>query len=52
MTKRHEKFNNCINKQKKQKCSYNCVGKCEKLRSKTFDICIDRNEFILGNLMC
>ena len=54
--KTNEKFNSCIDKQKKQKCSKSCVGDCEnvcvKLKSKMFGSCIGRDELILGNLAC
>ena len=49
-----EKFNNCIDKQKKQKVLIIVlvsVRMCVKLRSKMFGSCFGKNEFILGNLI-
>ena len=53
--KTSEKLNNCINKQKKQNVQIIVlvnIRMCGKLRSKMFGSCIDKNELILGNLMC
>ena len=49
--KTSEKFNNCINKQKKQNVQIIVLVNmkmCVKLRSKMFSSRIDRNELIFG----
>ena len=47
-----EKFNNFINKQETKR-SNNCVGEYEnvcEIEKKIVRCCIDKNEFMLGNL--
>ena len=51
----NEKFNNCINKEKKQNVQIIIlvsIRRCVGLRRKMFGSCIGRNDLVLGILTC